>query len=189
MSIRDELSALIARPDDTDVWAVEANQGHIRRAIMEIDRLTSKLGTAAQIAAVFKNEAENLQSRLDAAYESLKRANASAEKFEREWYLRGDELEAAQSRLEALLETRSSLLELVCLKRHKEAVGKDDYYIEAQPKAWARAHAALNAVAIQERGVERRAPLSEAPCDVCGYNGPGYYQPDTHPCAGRLPSE
>lgn len=42
---------------------------------------------------------EALQSRLDAAYESLKRANASAEKFEREWYLRGDELEAAQSRL------------------------------------------------------------------------------------------
>lgn len=25
--------------------------------------------------------------------------------------------------------------------------------------------------------------LSDAPCNVCGYNGPGYYQPDTHPCA------
>ena len=23
----------------------------------------------------------------------------------------------------------------------------------------------------------------EAPCGVCGYNGPGFYQPDTHPCA------
>lgn len=31
----------------------------------------------------------------------------------------------------------------------------------------------------------RDAPkrLSEAPCDQCGYNGPSYYQPDTHPCA------
>jgi hypothetical protein len=25
--------------------------------------------------------------------------------------------------------------------------------------------------------------LSDAPCDQCGYNGPGYYQPITHPCA------
>jgi len=25
--------------------------------------------------------------------------------------------------------------------------------------------------------------LSAAPCDVCGYNGPGYYQPSQHPCA------
>jgi hypothetical protein len=27
--------------------------------------------------------------------------------------------------------------------------------------------------------------LSEAPCDACGYNGAGYYQPDTHPCAAK----
>jgi hypothetical protein len=26
--------------------------------------------------------------------------------------------------------------------------------------------------------------LSDAPCDKCGYNGEGYYQPDKHPCAG-----
>lgn len=25
--------------------------------------------------------------------------------------------------------------------------------------------------------------LSDAPCDKCGYNGEGYYQPDKHPCA------
>lgn len=24
-----------------------------------------------------------------------------------------------------------------------------------------------------------------APCFCCGYNGPGYYQPQTHPCAKR----
>ena len=27
------------------------------------------------------------------------------------------------------------------------------------------------------------AKLSPAPCDRCGYNGPSYYQPETHPCA------
>jgi hypothetical protein len=24
--------------------------------------------------------------------------------------------------------------------------------------------------------------ISSAPCDICGYNGSGYYQPRTHPC-------
>ena len=27
--------------------------------------------------------------------------------------------------------------------------------------------------------------MEEAPCFVCGYNGPGYYQPNKHPCAER----
>ena len=24
--------------------------------------------------------------------------------------------------------------------------------------------------------------MSDAPCKICGYNGPGFYQPNTHPC-------
>jgi len=27
--------------------------------------------------------------------------------------------------------------------------------------------------------------MEQAPCFCCGYNGPGYYQPDKHPCAKR----
>lgn len=27
--------------------------------------------------------------------------------------------------------------------------------------------------------------MSYAPCSKCGYNGAGYYQPDTHPCASQ----
>lgn len=27
--------------------------------------------------------------------------------------------------------------------------------------------------------------MEQAPCFCCGYNGPGYYQPDSHPCAKR----
>ena len=27
--------------------------------------------------------------------------------------------------------------------------------------------------------------MKEAPCFCCGYNGPGYYQPDVHKCAER----
>ncbi len=27
--------------------------------------------------------------------------------------------------------------------------------------------------------------MCEAPCFCCGYNGRGYYQPSSHPCAAR----
>ena len=30
-----------------------------------------------------------------------------------------------------------------------------------------------------------RGAMEEAPCFCCGYNGPGYYQTDQHPCAKR----
>lgn len=36
----------------------------------------------------------------------------------------------------------------------------------------------------------KKRPVSDAPCDVCGYNGPGYYQSETHPCiAAAQPEE
>lgn len=31
----------------------------------------------------------------------------------------------------------------------------------------------------------KRGAMNEAPCFCCGYNGPGYYQPEIHPCAKR----
>ena len=31
----------------------------------------------------------------------------------------------------------------------------------------------------------KRGAMCDPRCFVCGYNGPGYYQPDTHPCAKR----
>ena len=42
------------------------------------------------------------RSELDRALAALKVANSSAERFEREWYLRGDALEAAQARIKEL---------------------------------------------------------------------------------------
>jgi|GEM_PF-6082612 len=27
--------------------------------------------------------------------------------------------------------------------------------------------------------------MEKPPCFVCGYNGPGYFQPDKHPCAEK----
>jgi len=30
-----------------------------------------------------------------------------------------------------------------------------------------------------------RRQFEQAPCYLCGYNGEGYYQPKTHPCAVR----
>jgi hypothetical protein len=29
----------------------------------------------------------------------------------------------------------------------------------------------------------RLGAMHDSPCFACGYNGAGYYQPDTHPCA------
>ena len=34
-------------------------------------------------------------------------------------------------------------------------------------------------------GAIDKARFKRAPCYLCGYNGPGYYQPDTHPCAAK----
>lgn len=30
-----------------------------------------------------------------------------------------------------------------------------------------------------------RGEMNNPPCFCCGYNGPGYYQPEQHPCAER----
>ena len=32
------------------------------------------------------------------------------------------------------------------------------------------------------RGVLLRRGISPAPCDICGHNGPGYHQPESHAC-------
>jgi len=36
-----------------------------------------------------------------------------------------------------------------------------------------------------EGGHIDRARFEKAPCYLCGYNGPGYYQPGTHSCAAK----
>lgn len=38
------------------------------------------------------------------------------------------------------------------------------------------------AAIVWQRRIAKRA-MADAPCFVCGYNGPGYFQPDKHPCA------
>ena len=47
-----------------------------------------------------------------------------------------------------------------------------------------RTEAAEARVRTLEEALLKRG-LSSAPCDVCGYNGPGYYQSETHPCVAR----
>ena len=37
--------------------------------------------------------------------------------------------------------------------------------------------------AAQQPAAVDRARFRKAPCYLCGYNGPGYFQPETHPCA------
>jgi len=44
-------------------------------------------------------------------------------------------------------------------------------------------HKRMRAAVTEHTAVQPRARLPDAPCPHCGYNGPGYYQSDTHPCA------
>lgn len=49
--------------------------------------------------------------------------------------------------------------------------------------------AALEAQVQMLRDALLKRGLSYAPCDICGYNGPRYYQPATHPCAALAATE
>ena len=44
---------------------------------------------------------------------------------------------------------------------------------------------AADRIAKLEDMLFERGAMNEPPCFCCGYNGPGYYQPSTHPCAER----
>lgn len=55
---------------------------------------------------------------------------------------------------------------------------------------WRQAVRAMEASidAVQPAAVDGaidKARFERAPCYLCGYNGPGYYRPDTHPCAAK----
>jgi len=41
----------------------------------------------------------------------------------------------------------------------------------------------LEAALAQQPAAVDRARFRKAPCYLCGYNGAGYFQPETHPCA------
>lgn len=158
MNWRDTIMTHTEMRDRIDELTAERDALALRldSAVADKDEAIARMLRTERRLEACENERLDLLARVGYA------EGAGAEGLRR-WELAEERAKAAERRLEALLETRSSLLELVCLKRHKEAVGKDDYYIEAQPKAWARAHAALNAVAIQERGVERRVRICGAP--------------------------
>lgn len=44
---------------------------------------------------------------------------------------------------------------------------------------------ANNMVKLTGHLVRTRPKFSSAPCSICGYNGPGYYQPASHVCAAE----
>ena len=42
---------------------------------------------------------------------------------------------------------------------------------------------------LKERAPMDRRRFEHAPCYICGYNGPGYFQPATHKCAKQFHDE
>ena len=66
----------------------------------------------------------------------------------------------------------------------------DDCHEPTGPRAVCETCAGIrsDAVSQQPAAVDEamdKARFKRAPCYLCGYNGPGYYQPDTHPCAAK----
>ena len=70
----------------------------------------------------------------------------------------------------------------VCSDRDRPAMAEDleavRLYVEQASAALAQQPAAVD-------GAMDKARFKTAPCYLCGYNGPGYYQPDAHPCAAK----
>jgi hypothetical protein len=53
----------------------------------------------------------------------------------------------------------------------------------SEPNRKTHTHRMADELAVLLQAAAPPAPLSPAPCSRCGYNGPGYYQPDSHACA------
>lgn len=49
----------------------------------------------------------------------------------------------------------------------------------------ARERIMLARIAELEDRLFANGDMGSAPCFCCGYNGPGYFQPNVHPCAAR----
>jgi DNA repair exonuclease SbcCD ATPase subunit len=90
---------------------------------------------------------------------------------------------------------KSIFPEFVELRNRAEAAERERDHKDAQhTKLYAQFDAALReAEALRKDAEKWRSHIAKnetweklfenAPCFVCGYNGPGYFQPDKHPCA------
>jgi hypothetical protein len=90
------------------------------------------------------------------------------------------EIEALRAEVERLAEVLSKILENEA-SDWKAAEEFGGYVLDDELREEARA--ALQPAAVD--GAIDKARFERAPCYLCGYNGPGYYQPDTHPRAAE----
>ena len=60
--------------------------------------------------------------------------------------------------------------------------GEDSYYCR---EVKAERDKLKAKVGILEDRLFALGEMENSPCFCCGYNGPGYFQPDQHPCAER----
>ena len=72
------------------------------------------------------------------------------------------------------------------------ALGQEEETCRVDQLRFLRAHgeellAALRDASLWRKHISKRSTwrreFEKAPCFICGYNGAGYYQPDTHKCA------
>lgn len=87
------------KPEDVDESVALAIERYLEIRAGEDVPVDPRELAASAINAMPKSDA---QAQIDALSACVRRANEQAEKFEREWYLRGDEIEAKNDRLHEL---------------------------------------------------------------------------------------
>lgn len=98
----------------------------------------------------------------------------------------GEEMESRGDRTVTLAAIRTMRAQLAERTRERDrAIAEARAFFDEHAAVVARAESAERQVrALQDR-LFMRGEMALAPCFVCGYNGPNYYQPDVHPCAAR----
>jgi hypothetical protein len=52
-------------------------------------------------------------------------------------------------------------------------------------RSWNAALESVKSIYKYETLLFKKGAMLDAPCFVCGYNGPGYFNSDIHPCANK----
>lgn len=148
--------------NDTDAWRdATPLELQLQEQLEEYERTT-----AAQEA-----EIEALRAEVDLRDSVIATHAADTREYQKQI----SQAEACAKRLvEALRNSADALERLAFATRAPNA---------HTPQLVELAIAMRTAALAQQPAAVDRARFRKAPCYLCGYNGPGYFQPETHPCA------
>jgi hypothetical protein len=94
-------------------------------------------------------------------------------------------LQSQLTALKAQLKKRDSEIHKLKCTRDVQFVDMDESYKIDNERLESENAALSKRVEELEDRLFTLGEMNHAPCFACGYNGEGYYQPDTHPCAEK----